>query len=172
MGKTKLDSSEAARAARHGRLAAEWEHRKQFEAVIAAAAYDPAQKRLVITLNNGLGLLLDPAHCQELAELDEAELMAVQVSPAGSHVYWDESGAGIPLDNILAGRFGSRKWMEQMQAEHGIPLGLWKDSELARSEWGRMGGSLTSEAKARSSRENGKKGGRPPKQTLSKDAAS
>ena len=53
--------------------------------------------------------------------------------------------------------------MEKLHAEQGIHLGMWADSEFARSEWGKAGGGIKSAAKAKASRENGKKGGRPRK---------
>lgn len=139
------------------------EIRKEFMPLLSKASYDASNKLLVFELNNGLIVSVDPALCEEASEVPERELQDIKVSPSGRFFYWDESGAGGLIHEILGGRFGSRKWMEKLHAEKGIPLGLWKADEERWSEWGRMAGSAKSEAKTKAARENGKKGGRPRK---------
>ena len=55
---------------------------------------------------------------------------------------WEELDSHLSVPGLVAGTFGTKRWM---------------------SELGRKGGSVRSEAKAKSSRENGKLGGRPKK---------
>jgi hypothetical protein len=74
-------------------------------------------------------------------------LAEVEVTPIGFGLHWEKLDADLGVPHLVMGIFGSKAWMR----------------ELAR-----RGGSVTSAAKARASRENGKKGGRPPRTQLSK----
>lgn len=136
--------------------------REKFSPVAVSAVYEPAQHLLQITLNNGLQLAINPDLLQCICELDAAELQQVQISPLGDLI-WKNAGHGIAIRGLLEGRFGSRKWMEQLHADQGIPLGEWNDSPAKKEEWARAAGSMTSLKKQQSSRRNGQKGGRPRK---------
>lgn len=149
------------------RLRQQQAEREKFEPLIAKAWFDQAQRKIRIVLTNGIELSIPPAFLQEICELSDLELSQIEVGPGGYNIRWDEAGMGAEISNLLAGRFGSRKWMEKLHAELGVPMGLWPDSEPARSAWGKTGARMTSKAKAAASRENGKKGGRPKKQALS-----
>jgi len=141
-------------------------HREKFLPLIEKAWFDQEQHKIRLILNNQLELSIPPSFLQEVAELNDSELSQIEVGPGGYYLHWDEPGVGAELTNILAGRFGSRKWMEKLHAKQGVPLGLWPDSEPVRSEWGKTGAHMKSQAKAAASRENGKKGGRPRKKAL------
>lgn len=144
-------------------MQSEYQHQAQFQPKITHAHFDIDNHLIKIKLNNGLEISLPPKFCQEIAELDDHNLTLIEVGPGGDSILWDEAGMGIEITSILAGRFGSRKWMNHMHEKYGIPLGLWPDSEAVRSEWGRIGGSITSKAKTAAVRQNGTKGGRPRK---------
>lgn len=143
---------------------AEWE---KFSPVAVSAAYNPVEHLLQVTLNNGLQLAISPDLLQCICELEAAELQQVQISPMGD-LLWKNAGHGIAIRSLLEGRLGSRKWMEQLHADQGIPLGEWSDSPLKKAEWARAAGSMTSLKKQQSSRRNGQKGGRPRKKQQGK----
>jgi Protein of unknown function (DUF2442) len=106
----------------------------------AKVHYDARKARLVIELTNGVILMLPPKLLQGLTNATPAQLAKVQLTPLGTGLHWEALDADLSVAGLAAGIFGSKPWM----------------SELARHA-----GSRTSARKASSSRENGKRGGRP-----------
>jgi hypothetical protein len=106
----------------------------------AKAYYDARKGRLVVELTNGVILMLPPKLLQGLKHATPAQLAAVELTPLGTGLHWEALDADLSVAGLAAGIFGSKTWM----------------SELARHA-----GSRTSARKAVSSRENGKRGGRP-----------
>jgi hypothetical protein len=106
----------------------------------AKAHYDARKARLVVELTNGVILMLPPKLLQGLGDATASQLAEVQISPLGTGLHWEGLDADLGVAELAAGVFGSKMWM----------------SELAR-----QAGSRTSARKAASSRENGKRGGRP-----------
>ncbi len=106
----------------------------------AKAHYDARKARLVVELTNGVILMLPPKLLQGLEGATAAQLAKVQISPLGTGLHWDALDPDLGVAELATGIFGSKTWM----------------SELAR-----QAGARTSTRKAASSRENGKRGGRP-----------
>jgi hypothetical protein len=106
----------------------------------AKAHYDARKERLVVELTNGVILMLPPKLLQGLDGASAAQLAKVEVTPLGTGLHWEVLDADLGVAELAGGIFGSKTWM----------------SELAR-----QAGSRTSTRKAASSRENGKRGGRP-----------
>ena len=94
----------------------------------------------MVELTNGVILMLPPNLLQGLKGATTAQLSEVELSPMGTGLHWEALDADLGVAGLAAGIFGSKTWM----------------SELAR-----FAGSKTSARKASSSRENGKRGGRP-----------
>ena len=119
------------------------------EAALAAepravkARYDVRKARLVVELANGVILMLPPELLQGLEQATPDQLAGLELSPMGTGLHWQALDVDLSVAGLAAGIFGSRTWM----------------TELAR-----RAGSVKSRRKATSSRENGKKGGRPRKQ--------
>jgi hypothetical protein len=86
---------------------------------------------------------------QGLAGAPASVIRSVRVDGGGYGLHWPALDLDLAVPDLIAGCFGSRAWM----------------SALAR-----QGGKVTSPAKRRASRENGRKGGRP-KKTASRPAA-
>jgi hypothetical protein len=104
------------------------------------AYYDARKARLVVELNNGVIMMLPPRLLQGLQDATPAQISKVELTPLGIGLHWEELDADLSVAGLASGAFGSKAWM----------------SELAR-----YAGSRTSTRKAVSSRENGRKGGRP-----------
>jgi len=110
------------------------------------AYYDADKARLVVELTNGVIIMLPAALLEGLGDATPAQLAEVELTPLGTSLHWETLDADLSVAGLAAGIFGSKAWMK----------------ELARHA-----GSQTSLRKAASSRENGKKGGRPRAQKAS-----
>lgn len=123
-----------AEAERRGRERHEQEPRAE------SAYYDRASGRVVVKLTNGCSFMFPTELAQGLRGADPKLIAEVEIEPHGFALHWEKLDADLTIAGMLTGMFGTRAWM---------------------TELGRAGGSVTSEAKAKSSRLNGAKGGRP-----------
>jgi Protein of unknown function (DUF2442) len=106
------------------------------------AWYNPENERIMIELNNGVEVGIPYGLLQGLMGSPPEVLAEVEVTPSGYGLHWESLDVDLAVPQLMAGIFGSQAWM---------------------TELGRRGGHATTAAKARASRENGKRGGRPRK---------
>jgi hypothetical protein len=104
--------------------------------------YDGRRNTIVIQMSNGAALVIPRGLLQGLGEATTAQLREAEIGNDGLELYWPELDAAFTLMSLLAGVYGSRRWM----------------SDVAR-----RAGSVKSPAKAAAARTNGRKGGRPRK---------
>jgi hypothetical protein len=104
--------------------------------------YEKRYGRVVVDLSNGVRLAFPPALVEGLSGLPDAALRRVEITGAGLALHWPDADVDIDVPAIMAGVFGSRRWM----------------AELAR-----IGGRTRTKAKAAAARKNGALGGRPKK---------
>ena len=109
-----------------------------------AARYDAGSERLIVSIHNGVELAIPVRLVEELAGQDPNDLAEIEISPAGLGLHWPRIDADVYVPGLLAGVFGSRKWMA--------------------AQLGAQGGRTSTPAKAAAARANGAKGGRPKKQ--------
>ena len=105
-----------------------------------AARYDRRTSRIIVRLNTGLELTFPPALAEGLAGAPPEHLADIEISPAGLGLHWPKLDADVYIPALLQGVFGSRRWMA--------------------SQLGVLGGRVRSQAKAASSRTDGRKGDR------------
>lgn len=108
--------------------------------VARAARYDSRRGLVVITLEGGCEFSFPTALAEGLANAPRSKLAKIKVSPNGLGLHWPLLDADLYVPALIEGAFGSHRWMQQI---------------------GKLGGSSRSAAKAKASRENGKRGGRP-----------
>lgn len=108
------------------------------------ARYDDALERVEIELSNGCFFAFPARFIKELTHATREQREAVIVSEFGNALFWDELDAQYGVPGLVAGVFGSKAWMREI---------------------GKRGGQRSSDAKSRAARLNGRKGGRPRKQT-------
>jgi hypothetical protein len=107
------------------------------------AHYERKRDRVVIGLNTGIEVAFRPRDAQGLERAKPDQLDTIEISPSGLGIHFPKLDADIYLPALLEGFLGSKRWIA---AEHG-----------------KIGGSVSSTAKAAAARRNGKLGGRPRK---------
>jgi hypothetical protein len=107
------------------------------------ARYDARNKRVLLELDTGLSIGFFAGDAEGLSGASARELSDIEISPSGLGLRWPRLDADIYLPSLLDGLLGSKKWVA--------------------AKLGAAGGRVKSRAKAASSRENGKRGGRPRK---------
>ena len=118
----------------------------QNEPRATAVRYDKKSNRIIVDLKTGISFMFPVNRTEELLDASEDELKQVKVLADGFAIYWETLDVALSVPDLLMGIFGSKSWMSKVY-----------------SEIGRKGGKKTSKAKAKSSRENGRLGGRPRK---------
>lgn len=108
--------------------------------IALAARYDSRRGLIVITLEGGCEFAFPAARTEGLADAPRSKLAKIKISPNGLGLHWPLLDADLYVPSLIEGAFGSRRWMQQI---------------------GKLGGSRRSSVKAKTSRENGKHGGRP-----------
>jgi uncharacterized protein DUF2442 len=108
--------------------------------IARAVRYDSRRGLIVITLEGGCEFSFPVALTEGLADAPRSKLAKIKISPNGLGLHWPLLDADLYVPGLIEGAFGSRRWMQQI---------------------GKIGGASRSSAKARASRENGKRGGRP-----------
>jgi Protein of unknown function (DUF2442) len=108
--------------------------------VARAARYDARRALIVISLEGGCEFSFPTALAEGLADAPRSKLGKIEISPNGLGLHWPQLDADLYVPALIEGAFGSRRWMQQI---------------------GGLGGAARSAAKAKASRENGKRGGRP-----------
>jgi hypothetical protein len=108
-----------------------------------AARYEQRRSRIVVRLNTGVEVAFPTDRAEGLAGAAPDDLAHIEISPTGLGLHWPALDVDLYLPALLAGVFGSKQWMA--------------------AQLGAAGGKARSSAKAASSRDNGRKGGRPRK---------
>lgn len=102
--------------------------------------FEKKSRRIRVDLSNETTFIFPVNVVQGLTEASDEELYQVKITPSKSGLCWEDLDVYFSLMSLMAGMFGNKRWM---------------------SELGRAGGSVKSKKKSISSKENGKKGGRP-----------
>jgi len=106
----------------------------------ARVVYDPDRGLILVELRGGFAFGFPPERVPGLEGASREALSNVRISPSGDGLRWEELDAHASLTGLVAEAFNLREWAP------------------------RYLGRLTSEAKAAAARENGRKGGRPPRE--------
>lgn len=112
-----------------------------------SARYDRESGRIVVELTSGCAYMFPARMVEDLHGAVPEELAEVEVDGLGFNLHWPALGVDLYVPALVAGVFGTRRWMTR---------------ELAR-----IAGSARSGAKSAAARANGAKGGRPRKSAAS-----
>lgn len=140
------------------------------EARATSACYDRDSEQLLLSLRGGMVLLIPARLLQGVGEATPEIIERVRVVSGGMALRWEELDADFLVQSLVAGSFGTRRWMERLRDEGALdPASARRLNDVAKlntlrasaSEMGRRGGRATSEVKVMAARLNGAKGGRP-----------
>lgn len=109
--------------------------------VAVSARYDARSGRIAIKLASGLNLSFLPSHVQGLEHARPDDLRQIRIAPSGLGLHFPRLDADLYIPGLLKGLFGSERWVA--------------------AEMGKLGGRVSSRAKAAAARANGRLGGRP-----------
>ena len=107
---------------------------------VVAAHYDRKTGRAVIQLSSKLIVSFSPGDVEGLEDAKASQLSEIEISPSGFGIHFRAVDADLYVPGLIEGAFGSGRWIQQI---------------------GKLGGLSRSASKAKASRENGKRGGRP-----------
>ena len=108
--------------------------------VAVAARYRAGM--IFVELSSGVEVRFPLRLAQGLENGSPKDLAEIQIEARGLGLHWPRLDVDLYVPSLLQGVLGTRKWM---------------------AEIGKLGGSVTSAAKAKAAAENGKLGGRPKK---------
>ena len=78
----------------------------------ASAIYDRQTGLMTLELYNGCAFSFRPRDLQGLAEATDDQLEAVELGPTGYGLHWEALDADFTVPGLLAGRFGSARFMK------------------------------------------------------------
>ena len=78
-----------------------------------SAVYNPQTRRIELELRNGCLFAFPVDITQGLCGATDAQLAAVEVWDDGEALHWEELDEDYSVPGLLAGRFGTRRWLEQ-----------------------------------------------------------
>jgi hypothetical protein len=81
----------------------------------SSADYDRNSNEIVIQLKSGAIYRFPANLAQGLAGASPEELAEVEVTPSGDGLHWEKLDADFSVPGLLAGIFGTKAWMEQLQ---------------------------------------------------------
>jgi hypothetical protein len=94
----------------------------QTEPRAIAAHYAPTEHLIIIHLHSGARFSFPPDIAQGLAGANPAHLAAVEITPMGDGLHWEILDADFTVVGLLAGRFGTQKWMQQFNLKNRVGL--------------------------------------------------
>jgi hypothetical protein len=106
-----------------------------------SAHYDGGRNRMIVRLTTGVEIGFAPRDVEGLQDASADDLKAVEVEAFGLGIDFLTIDADLYVPALLQGLLGSKNWMA--------------------AQLGAAGGRIRTAAKAKASRENGKRGGRP-----------
>lgn len=111
--------------------------------VAVAARLERGRRMIAVELDNGVEVRFPADRAEGLAGGSAAALQEIEITPSGLGLHWPRLDADLYLPALLAGIFGSRRWIA--------------------AQLGASGGRSRSAKKVSAARVNGQRGGRPRK---------
>jgi hypothetical protein len=82
-----------------------------------AARYDANSHRLIIELRSGVTVMVPCALIQGLSDAPPNEIARVKIVARGEDLHWPALDVQISVPRLMAGIFGTRKWMAEIRRQ-------------------------------------------------------
>ncbi|KQT31288.1 hypothetical protein ASG29_15095 [Sphingomonas sp. Leaf412] len=83
-----------------------------------AVRYDRTTRMIVIDLTNGSTFAFPPTLAQGLEQATPEQLDGVEISGGGFGLHWEALDVDFTVPGLLAGRFGTARYMRERFGEH------------------------------------------------------
>jgi hypothetical protein len=80
-----------------------------------SAVYNPEDRRIHLELTTGALFAFPVDLCQGVAGASEKDIANVEIEDFGHALRWPTLDADLSLEPLMAGVYGSRKWMEELE---------------------------------------------------------
>ena len=81
------------------------------------AYYEPNDRTITVRLRSRASFSFPVDIVQGLAGAETQDLTQVEVTPMGDGLHWETLDIDFTIAGLLAGRFGTKKWMVKLQQE-------------------------------------------------------
>jgi Protein of unknown function (DUF2442) len=82
-----------------------------------AAYYDESVGLVVVRLRSGASFSFPPSIAQGLSGAAPDDLAQVEITPIGDGLHWEALDTDFSVAGLLAGRFGTQRWMAGLQSQ-------------------------------------------------------
>ncbi|MFN0109438.1 MAG: DUF2442 domain-containing protein [Blastocatellia bacterium] len=84
------------------------------EITASSVRYDQASGRLILELKNGSTFIVPSDLIQGLRDAEPELIAKAKLGPRGASLHWAKLDVDFSVGGLLEGRFGTKKWMEQL----------------------------------------------------------
>jgi len=88
---------------------------EQTEPRAVKAWYDCDRQRVFIELRTGIVMGFPDQWLQGLVEATPEQLIAVEVTPSGYGLHWEDLDVDLAVPQLVAGIYGTQVWMSKLQ---------------------------------------------------------
>ena len=127
------------------RIRRDSEERDKVEPRALTARYERKSGRLIVELRNGVIFMVPVSLLQGIAGADPELIAQVKLDARGYGLHWEALDVDLTVPGLLAGIFGTKKWMTEINKRDAVATSSSKQSPSQVSAVPK----------------NGKKGGRP-----------
>ncbi len=97
-----------------------WNQERHYRVFPSTISYSATKGEAVLTFENGASYRFNPLHVQEVTletpNPTAAQLGDIVIRAGGESLHWPQLDAAIGIDNLLLGRYGTDRWMQQLKA--------------------------------------------------------
>ncbi len=146
LGKWEVDEEELLREIEEATRRGQESLKTEIQA--SSARYDRATNRLILELKNGATFTVPCELVQGLRGASPEAIAKVKLGPRGASLHWAKLDTDFSVGGIVQGRFGTKRWMEQ------VPLLLKEERTVHRASARKTGAGKT---RVLASKANGKR---------------